>query len=85
MPRGRLAQTVGATVGGILRENRSTRRRQSSNKTIARTLGIIPRTVEAHRAGVMDRMGAHSLSEAVRLAVLGGAGSAVGIGIDQKP
>jgi PAS domain S-box-containing protein len=54
-----------------------------TNKTIARTLGISPRTVEVHRAGVMDRMGAHSLSEAVRLAVLGGA--AVGIGIDQEP
>jgi DNA-binding CsgD family transcriptional regulator/PAS domain-containing protein len=56
-----------------------------TNKSIARILGISPRTVEVHRAGVMDRMGAHSLSEAVRLAVLGGAGSAVGIGIDQEP
>ncbi len=47
-----------------------------TNKTIARTLGISPRTVEVHRAGVMDRMGVHSLSEAVQLAVLGGVGAA---------
>jgi PAS domain S-box-containing protein len=56
-----------------------------TNKTIARTLGISPRTVEVHRAGVMDRMGVHSLSEAVRLAVLGGAGKAARIRTDQEP
>ncbi|MGZ3280902.1 MAG: LuxR C-terminal-related transcriptional regulator [Caulobacteraceae bacterium] len=55
-----------------------------TNKTIARTLGISPRTVEVHRAAVMNRMGANSLSEAVQLAVLGGAGSAVGIGVDRE-
>lgn len=56
-----------------------------TNKTIARTLGISPRTVEVHRAAVMARIGAHSLSEAVRLAILGGAGSAMGVDILQEP
>jgi two-component system, LuxR family, response regulator FixJ len=36
------------------------------NKTIASDLTISPRTVEIHRARVMDKMGARSLSELVR-------------------
>jgi PAS domain S-box-containing protein len=43
-----------------------------TNKIIARNLGISPRTVEAHRAGVMERMGVHSVPEVIRLAVLAG-------------
>jgi two-component system response regulator FixJ len=42
------------------------------NKTIAYDLGISPRTVEIYRARVMDKMGARSLSELVRLAISGG-------------
>jgi two-component system response regulator FixJ len=40
------------------------------NKTIAYDLAISPRTVEIHRARVMDKMGARSLSELVRLAFI---------------
>jgi two-component system, LuxR family, response regulator FixJ len=42
------------------------------NKSIAYDLGISPRTVEIHRARVMDKMGARSLSELVRLALAAG-------------
>ena len=42
------------------------------NKTIACGLGISARTVESHRARVMDKMQASSLSELVRLAMATG-------------
>jgi two-component system response regulator FixJ len=42
------------------------------NKTIAYDLKISPRTVEIHRARVMDKMQARSLSELVRLALAAG-------------
>ncbi|RAI42708.1 response regulator transcription factor [Rhodoplanes roseus] len=38
-----------------------------SNKEIATRLGISPRTVEIHRAWVMERMGARNLAELVRM------------------
>jgi two-component system, LuxR family, response regulator FixJ len=40
-----------------------------ANKEIARILGMSPRTVEVHRARVMEKMRADSLSELVRLAL----------------
>ena len=42
------------------------------NKTIAYDLAISPRTVEIHRARLMDKMGARSLSELIRLALTAG-------------
>ena len=42
------------------------------NKSIAYDLNISPRTVEIHRARVMDKMGARSLSELIRLALAAG-------------
>ena len=39
-----------------------------SNKTIARDLGLSPRTVEMHRADMMERLEVESLSEALRIA-----------------
>jgi two-component system response regulator FixJ len=42
------------------------------NKTIAYDLDISPRTVEIHRANVMTKMGAASLSELVRIALTAG-------------
>jgi two-component system, LuxR family, response regulator FixJ len=40
------------------------------NKTIAFDLGISVRTVEVHRARMMDRLGVRQFAEAVRLAVV---------------
>ncbi len=44
----------------------------NANKTIAYDLGISPRTVEIYRANVMDKMGAASLSELVRMVITAG-------------
>ena len=43
-----------------------------TSKVIAYDLGISPRTVEVYRAGMMMKTGAKSLSELVRMALLGG-------------
>ena len=50
------------------------------NKVIAYKLSISPRTVEIHRARVMDKMGVRSLSELVRLALDAGKAAGAGAG-----
>ena len=52
-----------AVLGGLLAGG--------TNKTIARDLGISPRTVEFHRTHVMERLGARTLPEAVLIAAAG--------------
>jgi two-component system response regulator FixJ len=42
------------------------------NKLVAARLGLSTRTVEVHRAKVMEKMGAHSLAELVRAAIAAG-------------
>jgi two-component system response regulator FixJ len=42
------------------------------NKTIAVALGLSVRTVEVHRAHMLERLGVETLAEAVRLAVMAG-------------
>jgi two-component system response regulator FixJ len=46
--------------------------RGASSKEIARQLSLSPRTVEAHRARLMTKSGAKSLSTLLRLAILAG-------------
>jgi two-component system, LuxR family, response regulator FixJ len=48
------------------------------NKIIAYDLSISPRTVEIHRARVMDKMQARTLSDLVRMALSAGAGTKTG-------
>ncbi len=52
----RQRQVLAGLVGGL------------SNKTIARGLELSPRTVEMHRADMMERLGVDNLSEALRIA-----------------
>jgi two-component system response regulator FixJ len=42
------------------------------NKVVAIELGISPRTVEVHRARIMERLNATNFAQLVRLAVLAG-------------
>ena len=46
-----------------------------SNKIAAYELGISPRTIEIHRAHIMDKMNARSLSDLVRIAIAAGPGA----------
>lgn len=48
-----------------------------ANKIIAYDLGISPRTVEIHRANLMTKLGVHSLSEALRIALTAQMGRAL--------
>jgi two-component system response regulator FixJ len=41
-----------------------------TNKMIARELNISPRTIEVHRANLMAKMGARTLSDLVRMSML---------------
>lgn len=50
--------------------------RGQANKAIAHELGISPRTVEVHRAKVMEKLGCRSLPDIVRLALQAGVGEA---------
>jgi two-component system response regulator FixJ len=42
------------------------------NKLVAHSLGISARTVEIHRANMMEKLGVRSLSEAVRIFIAAG-------------
>jgi FixJ family two-component response regulator len=41
-----------------------------TNKEIGRDFGISPRTVESHRASVMQRLGVQTLPEAILMAAV---------------
>lgn len=54
-----------------------------TNKAIARTLGLSPRTVEMHRANMMDDLGLTSLPDALRLAIDAGVVPLVEEGLEE--
>ncbi|GAA0777761.1 response regulator transcription factor [Roseibium denhamense] len=47
----------------------------ASNKEAGRTLGISPRTVEVHRARIMEKLGARNAADLVRIVLGHGAGA----------
>ena len=53
-------QVLAALIGGM------------SNKEMARSLSISPRTVEIHRGHMMTRLGANSIAEAVKIGLYAG-------------
>jgi PAS domain S-box-containing protein len=69
---GELARTRIAGISAREREVLNGLLAGGTNKTIAKDLGISPRTVESHRAHVMERLGARTLPEAVLTAAAGG-------------
>jgi DNA-binding CsgD family transcriptional regulator len=44
----------------------------ASNKEAGRRLGISPRTIEVHRARIMDKLGAKNTADLVRITLNGG-------------
>jgi FixJ family two-component response regulator len=75
MLRERMAQHARASIAAMSTREREVLERLlagGTNKTIARDLDISPRTVEIHRAHVMQRLGAQTLPEAVLLAAAAG-------------
>ena len=46
----------------------------ASNKEAGRTLGISPRTIEVHRARIMDKLGAKNAADLVRIVLGQGSG-----------
>jgi two-component system, LuxR family, response regulator FixJ len=44
----------------------------ASNKEAGRRLGISPRTIEVHRARIMDKLGAKNAADLVRITLDGG-------------
>jgi DNA-binding NarL/FixJ family response regulator len=55
-----------------------------TNKTIGQALGVSPRTVELHRAHVMDRLNADSLTELLQIAMTAGINPVAGAGRKRK-
>jgi two-component system response regulator FixJ len=71
--RDREAAEAAEQIGGLSRRERQVLDALSAgrpNKVVAYDLGISVRTVEVHRARMLERLGVRSLAEAIRLAVL---------------
>ena len=76
-----LAQTAAARIALLTERERQVLEclvAGKANKVIAYELDISPRTVEIHRAHVMEKMQARSLSDVVRLALAAGLSPSTG-------
>jgi FixJ family two-component response regulator len=62
------SETLSVREGEVLRELAV----GLSNKETARNLGISPRTVEVHRARIMEKVGARNTADLMRIAMGGG-------------
>jgi two-component system, LuxR family, response regulator FixJ len=51
----------------------------ASNKEAGRRLGISPRTVQVHRARIMEKIGARNVADLVRIVLSGGDSRALSI------
>lgn len=56
-----------------------------TNKQIGRDIGISPRTVETHRARVMQRLDARTIPDLVRIAALAGVHAPIRVSHEEKP
>ena len=43
----------------------------ASNKEAGRQLGISPRTIEVHRARIMEKLGAKNIADVIRIVMSG--------------
>lgn len=82
--RQRLDRTEADEMPGFAGKERLTPREQdvlsqitagASNKEAGRVLGISPRTIEVHRARIMEKLGARNAADLVRIVLSGGHGS----------
>lgn len=74
-PRDRAAAEAAQRIATLTRREREVLESLVSgrpNKAIAQALGLSVRTVEAHRARMLTRLGTRTLAEAIRLAVVAG-------------
>ena len=73
---GRLTPRERDVLGGLVEGG--------TNKSIAQRLGISPRTVELHRAQVMNRLNASNLTELLTIALAAGVAPSIGEGRNQR-
>jgi len=84
---GSAAGTIGLTIDFPGQRRLTPREREvltqlaegASNKEVGRHLGISPRTVEVHRARIMEKIGARNAADLVRIVLSGDDGRALSI------
>ena len=73
MPRGEQKEQAGTRLARLTERERDVFKGLAmgkTNKAVALDLGISPRTVEIHRAHLMEKLGASTLSDLIRIALI---------------